>query len=94
MTTRRTFVTAAGAAAFGWAPGARAQGAPTVLGMPVISRVVDGVQRGFWETYQFVQSVVVVLVDEKLLNGLEDGVDQTLNAPRRTPDDGGGGLPG
>jgi arylsulfatase A-like enzyme len=50
-----------------------------------VNRTVDAVQHGFWETYRFGQRVVIHLVDERLLNGVENGTDRVLNAFRRIP---------
>lgn len=66
---------------------ARPTGRTSVLGTPVTNRAIDGVQKGFWEMYRFAQRVVVELLDERVLNGLENGVDAAINAPRRTPEE-------
>ena len=66
---------------------ARKAGKRSVLGTPLTNRVIDGTQKGFWETYRFAQRVVVELLDERVLNGIENGVDSALNAPRRTPEE-------
>lgn len=50
-----------------------------------VNRGVDAVQHGFWETYRFGQRVVIHLVDERLLNGIENGADRMLNSLRRIP---------
>jgi hypothetical protein len=57
----------------------------TVLGAPATNSVIDGVQAGFWEAYRWVQRVGVQLLDEGLLNGIENGVDSSINAFRATP---------
>jgi hypothetical protein len=57
----------------------------TVLGAPATNTVIDSVQSGFWEVYRFGQRVGVQLIDEVLLNGIENGVDSTINAFRATP---------
>jgi hypothetical protein len=57
----------------------------TVLGAPATNTVIDGVQAGFWETYRFAQRIGVQLLDEVLLNGIENGVDSSINAFRTTP---------
>jgi len=46
---------------------------------------VDAVQSGFWETYRWVQRLGMRAVDELLLNGIENGVDSTVNSLRTTP---------
>ncbi len=57
----------------------------TVLGAPATNTVIDSVQSGFWEAYRFGQRIGVTLIDEILLNGIENGVDTTINAFRSTP---------
>ena len=57
----------------------------TVLGAPATNTVIDSVQTGFWEVYRFGQRIGVQLVDEILLNGIENGVDRTINVFRSTP---------
>ena len=69
MTTRRTFVTAAGAAALGWVPGARAQGAPidtlkVLCGYPA-GGTTDAVSRRVAEKLQANGYAKVALVDNK-----------------------------
>jgi arylsulfatase A-like enzyme len=66
---------------------ARKAGKSSVLGAPLANRVIDGTQKGFWETYRFAQRVVVEVLDERILNGIENGVDSAINAPRRTPEE-------
>ncbi|MBI5760715.1 MAG: hypothetical protein HZA46_19525, partial [Planctomycetales bacterium] len=66
---------------------ARKAGKNSVLGAPLANRVIDGTQKGFWETYRFAQRVVVEVLDERILNGIENGVDSAINAPRRTPEE-------
>lgn len=60
-------------------------GVKTVLGSPVTNVVIDGVQVSFWEMYRFAQRVVVEVLDEVVLSGIEDTVDKTLNYKRSTP---------
>jgi hypothetical protein len=57
----------------------------TVLGSPATNSVIDSVQKGFWETYRFAQRIVVQILDEMVLNGIENGVDSTINVFRSTP---------
>lgn len=57
----------------------------TVLGAPATNKVIDSVQGGFWEVYRFGQRVLVQLLDEVVLNGIENGVDSTINSFRYTP---------
>jgi hypothetical protein len=57
----------------------------TVLGAPATNTVIDTMQSGFWEAYRFGQRIGVTLIDEILLNGIENGVDSTINAFRSTP---------
>lgn len=57
----------------------------TVLGSPVTNSVIDSVQAGVWEVYRFGGRIGVELLDEVLLNGIENGVDSTINKFRSTP---------
>ena len=50
-----------------------------------VNRSIDAAQTGFWELYRFGQRVVIKLVDEQMLTGLEKGTDRMLNAFRRVP---------
>jgi len=60
-------------------------GRDTVLGMPKLNKAVDGVQKGYWEMYRFVQRVMVEVLDEMVLNGIENGVDRAINSRNTTP---------
>jgi hypothetical protein len=57
----------------------------TVLGAPATNSVIDSVQKGFWEVYRFASRTGVLLLDEILINGIENGVDSTINVFRATP---------
>ncbi len=50
-----------------------------------VNRSIDAAQTGFWELYRFGQRVVIKLVDEQMLTGLEKGTDRVLNSFRRVP---------
>ena len=65
---------------------AEPMGRSSLPGTPLVHGAIDGVQWAFWESYHFAVRVVAEVLDEKLLNGLENGVDATLNAPRRIPE--------
>jgi hypothetical protein len=65
---------------------AEPMGRSRLPGTPLVHNTIDGVQWGFWETYHFAVRVGAELLDEKLLNGLENTVDSTLNAPHRIPE--------
>lgn len=54
-------------------------------GVTQTHKVIDGVQNTFWEVYRFGQRVVVQLLDETLMNGLENRTDRTMNAFRSIP---------
>lgn len=58
---------------------------PTVLGAPAANKMIDSVQTGVWETYRWVQRIGVQILDETILNGIENGVDSTINAFRCPP---------
>ncbi|MFN0051679.1 MAG: alkaline phosphatase family protein [Planctomycetales bacterium] len=57
----------------------------SVLGAPAANTVIDTVQGSVWEVYRFAQRVLVQVLDEVVLNGIENGVDSTINNFRTTP---------
>ena len=52
---------------------------------PVTRTAVDGFQNGFWEVYNFGQRLLMSVLDEKLVNGLENRIDRSVNAYGRLP---------
>ena len=60
-------------------------GKRSVLGSPASNAVIDGLQSGVWELYRFGQRVMAEVIDDTILNGVENGVDKSVNAFRRTP---------
>ena len=54
---------------------------------PVLAadRAVDVGQDGFWEAYRFGQRLIVQALDEAILNGIENTVDQTINSISQEP---------
>lgn len=64
---------------------ARPVGHRSVIGTPATNIVIDTVQGSFWEIYRFAQRVLVEILDETVLNGVENGVDSTINIMRSTP---------
>lgn len=54
-------------------------------GSVTLERSVDGLQAVTWELYRLTQRLMVQIVDEAALNGIEDGVARTINTFRRTP---------
>lgn len=52
-----------------------------------LNQGVDAAQYTFWELYRFGQRVVIKLVDETMLNGIEHGADRALNSFRRIPNE-------
>jgi hypothetical protein len=64
---------------------AREVGGTNVPGSKQVHGTVDTVQGTFWEIYRFAQRVVVQLLDETVLNGIENQSDQAINAFRRLP---------
>ncbi len=64
---------------------ARPLGRDNLPGVAETHEAIDGVQSAFWEVYRFGQRVVVQLLDETLLNGIENNTDHTLNAFRSIP---------
>ena len=55
------------------------------LAAPLANRAVDGVQATFWELYRFAQRVIVEVLDETILNGVENTIDAGVNSTRATP---------
>ena len=51
----------------------------------LLTQGVDLVQTGLWEGYRFAQRVIVQVLDEAILNGLENTTDRTINRFRKTP---------
>jgi hypothetical protein len=64
---------------------ARPFGLENTPGTVVLNKAVDGTRWWLWETYRFASRLGGELVDEKLLNSLEDGVDKNLNRFRLQP---------
>ena len=60
-------------------------GRRSVIGAPATNTVIDTVQSSFWEVYRFAQRILVEILDETILNGVENGVDSTINIMRSTP---------
>ena len=50
-----------------------------------IHKVIDGAQFGFWQTYLFGQRLIMEVVDEKIISGLENQTNAAVNSFRRTP---------
>jgi hypothetical protein len=46
---------------------------------------VDGFQNGFWEVYSFSQRLLMSVLDEKLVNGMENRIDAAVNAYGKLP---------
>ena len=51
----------------------------------VVHKTIDTAQDGFWEVYRFAQRVVIEVLDEMILNGIENGTDRAINGFRRLP---------
>ena len=60
-------------------------GKRTILGSPATNTVIDTVQGSAWEVYRFSQRLVMTLLDDVVLNGIENSVDSSVNAFRTTP---------
>lgn len=54
-------------------------------GTQLLHSGVDGVQYGVWELYRFGQRIVVQVLDENVLNGVENSTDKVVNSFRRVP---------
>jgi hypothetical protein len=59
--------------------------APTVTGIPLLNRGIDGIQNAFWDVYRFGQRVAVEVLDEVVLNGVENNIDNLRNTGRNIP---------
>ena len=60
-------------------------GQPQLPGTTAVHQSVDFVQDTFWDLYRFGQRVIVQVLDETLLNGLENQTDKVINRFRREP---------
>lgn len=56
-----------------------------IPGSRTLHRTIDVTQMGFWELYRFAQRVIIQVLDETVINGIENGVDHTVNSFRRIP---------
>ncbi|MEZ6048117.1 MAG: alkaline phosphatase family protein [Planctomycetaceae bacterium] len=54
-------------------------------GTQLLHTGIDGTQYGVWEVYRFGQRIVVQVLDENLLNGMENSTDRAVNAFRKVP---------
>ena len=75
---------------------ARPFGLENTPGTVVLNKAVDGTRWWLWEAYRFGSRLGGELVDEKLLNAIQDGVDKNLNRFRLQPAEivvPGGSLP-
>ena len=57
----------------------------SVLGSRQTNKAIDKIQSGFWETYRWISRIGMELLDERVLNNVENGVDSTVNSFRKTP---------
>jgi hypothetical protein len=64
---------------------ARPLGRENTPGTELVNKAVDRAQWWLWEAYRFGQRLGGELIDEKVLNTLEDGVDKNLNRFRLQP---------
>ncbi len=64
---------------------ARPLGREHLPGATVFHGAIDGTQNGFWEAYRFAQRVLIEVLDESILSGLEDRTDGLVNGLRRQP---------
>lgn len=60
-------------------------GAEQTPGSALLNGGIDLTQKAIWGTYQFLQRAVIELLDEDILNGLENGVDRSVNRFRQVP---------
>ncbi|MCA9039496.1 MAG: alkaline phosphatase family protein [Planctomycetaceae bacterium] len=54
-------------------------------GTQLLHTGIDGTQDGVWEIYRFGQRIVVQVLDENLLNGMENSTDRMVNSFRKVP---------
>ena len=64
---------------------ARPLGRDSLPGTPIVHGIVDGAQDGFWELYRFAERVIVGLLDETVINGIENNTDRAINSFHRQP---------
>lgn len=58
---------------------------PVLRQLETVGRGVDAVQAGFWETYRFGQRLVMSVLDERILNGIENRTDRVINSFDKVP---------
>ncbi len=51
----------------------------------VLQSAVDQTQGAFWDVYRFTQRVMMKVLDETMLNGVENTTDRVLNSRRQIP---------
>jgi hypothetical protein len=54
-------------------------GRESLPGAPLVHGVIDGAQAGLWEAYRFAQRVIVCVLDETVINGIENTADRAIN---------------
>ncbi|QDU81467.1 Type I phosphodiesterase / nucleotide pyrophosphatase [Polystyrenella longa] len=64
---------------------ASSMGRNQLPGTHLLHSGIDGTQYGVWEVYRFGQRIVVQVLDENLLNGVENGTDRMVNSFRKIP---------
>ena len=60
-------------------------GRKRTLGNKQVHKAIDATQWGFWESYLLGQRLIMEVVDEGIISGLENQTDKAVNAFRRTP---------
>jgi hypothetical protein len=60
-------------------------GRESLPGTAIAHGIVDVAQIGFWEVYRFAQRVIVGVLDETVLNGIENTTDRAINRFDRQP---------
>lgn len=60
-------------------------GRDSLPGAPLVHGVIDCAQEGFWEVYRFAQRVIVCVLDETVINGIENTTDRAINHFHRQP---------
>jgi hypothetical protein len=60
-------------------------GRKDIPGSRLVHGTIDTTQAAYWEVYRFAERVVVQVIDETILNGIEDGAARTINRYQAVP---------
>ena len=60
-------------------------GRKDIPGSRLVHGTIDTTQAAYWEIYRFAERVVVQVIDETILNGIEDGATRAINRYQAVP---------